>query len=71
MASDLPTTWRRSSTCVPSDCVEVAIRGHDVWIRDSADPYGAVLRVPGTVWRQFIHRVALGQEPPTRRTRNR
>jgi hypothetical protein len=63
VASDLPTAWRRSSACIPTNCVEVAARGHEVLIRDSASPYGPVLRVPGTAWRQFIRHIALGQEP--------
>jgi Domain of unknown function (DUF397) len=65
VAGDLPTAWRRSSACIPSNCVEVAAYGHEVWIRDSASPYGHVLRVPGTIWRPFIRGIVLGQEPLT------
>lgn len=57
MTADDPTTWRRSSACLPTDCVEVATHTHEVWIRDSADPTGTVLRIPGTTWRIFISRI--------------
>ena len=70
MASDTPTAWRRSSACIPSNCVEVAGRGHDVWIRDSADPAGPVLHVAGPAWRQFLRLVA-GGEPLEQEDRER
>jgi hypothetical protein len=58
MTADNPETWRRSSACLPSDCVEVAIDVREVWVRDSADPYGPVLRVARAGWRSFISRIA-------------
>jgi Domain of unknown function (DUF397) len=47
--------WRKSSACLPSDCVEVAsIDGH-VLIRDSADKAGShVLLFCGDQWSVFI-----------------
>jgi hypothetical protein len=58
VTADDPTTWQRSSVCLPTDCVEVATHAHEVWIRDSADPGGPVLRITGPAWRRFINRVA-------------
>jgi hypothetical protein len=57
VTADDPTTWRRSSACLPTDCVEVASHAHEVWIRDSADPWGPVLRITGAAWRSFISRI--------------
>lgn len=54
MTADIPASWRRSSTCIPSDCVEVATLAHEVFVRDSADPGGPVLRVSRAGWRSFI-----------------
>jgi hypothetical protein len=36
----------------------VAIHAQEVWVRDSADPCGPVLRVPRTAWRSFMRRIA-------------
>lgn len=58
MTADNPESWRRSSTCIPTDCVEVATVAHEVWIRDSADPDGPVLRVSCAAWHSFITRIA-------------
>lgn len=58
---DRPTlVWRMSSACIPSDCVEVASRGHEVLIRDSADCAGAMLRFSFDAWRGFISRIDAG-----------
>jgi hypothetical protein len=56
--ADVPMAWRRSSACIPSNCVEVASDGHEVWIRDSAAPAGPVLHVTGPAWREFLRRLA-------------
>jgi Domain of unknown function (DUF397) len=54
VAADYPTTWRKSSACIPSDCVEIASHVEKIWIRDSANAEGPVIRVSYTVWRGFI-----------------
>ena len=61
-------TWRKSSACLPSDCVEVAIiRGH-VLIRDSsASMDGRVLVFERDRWRTFIRHLAHGGIEPGER----
>ena len=55
-APDLSTaTWRRSSrSTATANCVEVAVAGPAVGIRDSKDPDGPVLVLPGAAWTHFV-----------------
>jgi hypothetical protein len=47
--------WRKSSACLPSDCVEVATTDGQVLIRDSADKAGGcVLMFRGDQWSVFV-----------------
>jgi Domain of unknown function (DUF397) len=48
--------WRRSTKSVSGNCVEVAVVGGSVLIRDSADRDGAVLRFPPAAWSAFLDR---------------
>jgi Domain of unknown function (DUF397) len=50
--------WRKSSSCTPSECVEVAITRDRVFIRDSKDRSGPVLEVSRDDWRTFAARIA-------------
>ena len=51
--------WRKSSACLPSDCVEVTSIGGHVLIRDSADKAGGhVLMFRSGQWSAFIRHVA-------------
>jgi hypothetical protein len=50
-------TWRKSNACDPSECVEVAICGDHVLIRDSAAPTGLVLEFSQHAWQAFVKRV--------------
>jgi Domain of unknown function (DUF397) len=53
--------WRRSSySTAASNCVEVALSGPAVGVRDSKDPDGPVLATPVTHWAQFLVEVAAG-----------
>ena len=58
--SDEPTVlmWHKSSACVKSECIEVAICGNQVLIRDSADCSGLILEFPHHEWRAFICRIS-------------
>jgi hypothetical protein len=47
-------SWRTSSVCDPSECVEVARSGMHVLIRDSTNRSGPVLAVSLGEWRTFI-----------------
>ncbi len=55
-APDLSTaTWRRSSrSTANANCVEVAVAGSAVGVRDSKDPDGPVLVLPATAWTHFV-----------------
>jgi hypothetical protein len=46
--------WRRSTKSGTGNCVEVAVVGGVVLIRDSANPDGMVLRLPPTTWSDFL-----------------
>lgn len=56
-----PLTWRRSSYCSDSSCVEVAQSGDDVLIRDSKDPGGPALRFSRREWAAFVSGVIDGE----------
>lgn len=54
-------TWRRSSRCDSSACVEVANLGGDiVAIRDSKDPNGPILRLTQGEWSAFVKGIRHG-----------
>jgi hypothetical protein len=51
--------WRKSSACLPSDCVEVASVGGQVLVRDSADAAGArMLVLSRDQWSAFTRHIA-------------
>jgi hypothetical protein len=52
--------WRRSSWCESSQCVEVALVGSDVLLRDSKNS-DQVLRVARTDWTAFVEGVRAGE----------
>ena len=49
-----PLLWRRSTRCAASSCVEAATHADFVYLRDSKDAAGAVLRFDREVWRAFV-----------------
>jgi hypothetical protein len=56
--------WHKSSTCFPSECVEVAACGGMILIRDSADTAGTILGVSHHEWRIFVNRVVASYRSP-------
>jgi hypothetical protein len=50
--------WRRSSACLPSECVEVASHGGYILVRDSADAAGMLLEFENDQWRNFIRKLS-------------
>ena len=58
-----PTGWFRSSFCGSggSDCVEVALLGDGVAMRDSKDPAGGVLRFTPAQWLAFVAGARTGE----------
>jgi Domain of unknown function (DUF397) len=53
--------WSRSSRCADSACVEVAWSGGEVFVRDSRDPSGPVLRFTRSEWAAFVAGVRQGE----------
>lgn len=51
------TAWRKSTASNSSGCVEVAVVGRSVLIRDSGKPDDAVLRFPSASWSAFLARI--------------
>lgn len=52
--------WRRSRRCDTGSCVEVALIGNDVAVRDSKNPDGLVLRFSMDEWDTFQEGVRAG-----------
>jgi len=52
--SESPTSWRRSRRCESSACVEVALIGEGVALRDSKDPNGPRITFTLQEWRSFV-----------------
>jgi len=60
-AAEVSPLWRKSSACLPSECVEVATDGRHILVRDSADGGGAVLEFGSDQWRNFIREIGSRQ----------
>ena len=48
-----PIVWRRSSRCSSGACVEVAMAGDTVYIRDSKQEDGPTLQFDASEWEAF------------------
>lgn len=53
--------WRKSSRCESGACVEVAVMGHAVVIRDSKDLHGPMLTIDRGAWTEFIEGIRAGE----------
>ena len=53
--------WTRSSYCSDNACVEVAVDGDEVWVRDSKDPDGPVLQFTADEWTAFVDGARAGE----------
>lgn len=64
-AGDSRREWRRSSWSYGTgNCLEIAALGQRVFVRDSKNPQGALLRINPAQWNVFVAGVrsgALGQ----------
>jgi hypothetical protein len=54
-------TWRKSTRSGTSNCVEVAVVGGQVAIRDSKDRCGPVLIFSASEWEAFVGGVKRGE----------
>lgn len=55
-------TWRKSSMSGSNGaCVEVAVAGDSMLVRDSKDPRGGNVHVPSARWQSFLHEVKAGR----------
>ncbi|WP_305784285.1 DUF397 domain-containing protein [Symbioplanes lichenis] len=55
--------WVKSSYCSDSACVEVALDGDTVAVRDGKNREGAVLRVSKPEWQGFVAKILAGDYP--------
>lgn len=55
------TAWRRASFCASNECVEVAQQGDMIFLRDSAQPYGSMLRYAAEDWGSFLRGIKSGE----------
>jgi hypothetical protein len=47
--------WTKSShSATSSECVQTRLDGDEVWVRDSKDPDGPVLKFTGPEWDAFV-----------------
>jgi hypothetical protein len=53
--------WKRSTLCATGSCVEVAITGRHVAIRDSKRDPGLVLQFDRNAWKDFLAGVRNGE----------
>jgi hypothetical protein len=53
--------WRTSSSCYNANCVQVAVVGNAVAVRDSKNPDGSVLWYDEPAWRDFLKGVEAGE----------
>lgn len=66
--SDLPDdAWYRSSYCSTNSCVEVAIVGRRVGMRDSKDKNGPTLMFDHAAWIAFLDGARNGEFDPNPR----
>ncbi|WP_212845431.1 DUF397 domain-containing protein [Catellatospora sp. IY07-71] len=57
---ETPTGWVKSSYCDSSACVEVALAGQEIAVRDGKNPQGPVLRFSRQEWQTFVAGVGAG-----------
>jgi hypothetical protein len=50
-------SWRKSSKSSEQSCVEVATSNQSVFVRDSKDPDGQILRIDVKQWAAFLEDV--------------
>jgi hypothetical protein len=46
--------WIKSKHCESTACVEARLANDEIWVRDSKDPDGPVLKFTGPEWDAFL-----------------
>lgn len=59
-----PLGWRKSSASGTGNCVEVAIAGESILVRDTKDRAGSVLTFTESEWTAFLQGVNGGEFSP-------
>lgn len=54
-------TWRKSSRCGTSTCVEIARHGDHYLIRDSKNPDAPALQFSAAEWNAFVAGIEAGE----------
>jgi hypothetical protein len=49
-----PTSWRKSSASIETECIEVACGSRQVLVRDSKNANGLLLAFPHHAWSIFL-----------------
>lgn len=49
--------WKKPTKCGSNgcDCIEVSVAPNDIWVRNSKDPNGTVLKFNDGEWNAFVH----------------
>jgi hypothetical protein len=57
-----PTTpvWRKSTFTAGNECVEVAVDGKSVFVRDSKNRSDLPLKIPVNTWQIFLNGIKAG-----------
>jgi hypothetical protein len=56
--------WRKSTASNSGGCVEVAVVGGSLLVRDSKNPDRAVIRLPPAGWSSFLERARTSDAGP-------
>lgn len=63
-AVDDASLWRRSTYCADSTCVEIAVAGDEMFMRDSKNKSQPFIRFDQTAWQQFVQGINNGEFRP-------
>ena len=59
--SRLSAAWRKSSRCDSGSCVEVALVGEEIAVRDGKNPTGHTLQFTRMQWKAFTEGIRAGE----------
>ena len=59
--AERPSVWRKSSFSANGDCLELMSDAGGVWLRDSKDQSGVVLRLSRSQWATVVLAIKAGK----------